>query len=91
MEQIILLNIATTIAGVCTTLSYLPQVIKSYKSKQEKDISFLMLILFFTGIFFWFVAGILLPNIPMIIFNFLTLVLVGVEIFFKIKFDYFNK
>lgn len=57
------------IAALCTTASFLPQVIKTLRSKQTKDISLLMYAILTTGIFFWLVYGILLKDFPLILAN----------------------
>lgn len=57
------------IAALCTTASFLPQVIKTLRSKKTKDISLLMYAILTTGIFFWLVYGILLKDFPLILAN----------------------
>ena len=73
-------------AGVCTTISLVPQVIKAWKTKSTKDISFFMLGLFTIGVTGWLVFGILLNNYPIIVTNFTTLLLALLIIAAKIKF-----
>ena len=74
-------------AGVCTTISLVPQVIKAWKTKSTKDISFFMLGLFTIGVTGWLVFGILLNNYPIIVTNFTTLLLALLIIAAKIKFS----
>ncbi len=57
------------IAALCTTASFLPQVIKTLRSKKTKDISLLMYAILTTGIFFWLVYGVLLKDFPLILAN----------------------
>ncbi|MFH1542219.1 MAG: SemiSWEET transporter, partial [bacterium] len=75
------------IAGTLTTISFLPQVIKAYKSKQTKDLSLLMLVLFCLGVFFWFLDGIVLKQPPMLIANGTTLLLGFFLIYLKLKYS----
>jgi len=62
------------IAGTCTTIAFLPQVLKAYRTKSCHDLSAGMLVLFATGIFFWFIYGLLIDEMPIVIANGLTLV-----------------
>ncbi len=62
------------IAGTLTTIAFLPQVIKTVKENNISGLSLIMYICFSTGVTFWLIYGILLVNIPMIVFNAITLV-----------------
>ena len=57
------------IAGTCTTISFLPQVIKTIKIKETKDISISMYIVLATGILLWMIYGILIKDLPVILAN----------------------
>ncbi|NMM50653.1 SemiSWEET transporter [Marinigracilibium pacificum] len=74
------------VAGCCTTIAFLPQVIKTWKSKSAKDLSLSMFLIFFTGVLLWLTYGILISDIPVILANGATLVLSGILLFFKIRF-----
>lgn len=63
------------IAGTLTTLAFLPQVIKTFKSRSAKDISLGMFILFSAGVALWLVYGIRLGAVPIIAANAVTLIL----------------
>ncbi len=73
------------LAGVCTTISFLPQVIKTIKIKETKDISLLMYIVLTTGIILWIIYGILRKDYPVIIANVITFVLSATVLFLKLK------
>jgi MtN3 and saliva related transmembrane protein len=66
-------EIIGTLAGILTTLSFFPQTIKALKAKDTKAISLLMYSSFTAGVCFWFVYGILKNDIPIIIFNAITI------------------
>jgi len=66
-------TITASIAGICMALCQIPQVIMTYKNKNAKGISPYMQIILTTGIFMWFVTGILLNNAPMYLSNGLCL------------------
>jgi MtN3 and saliva related transmembrane protein len=63
------------IAGTLTTLAFLPQVIKTWKSQSAKDISLGMFLLFSAGVALWLVYGIQLGAVPIIAANAVTLLL----------------
>jgi len=74
------------VAAVLTTTAFLPQVIKSFRSRHTKDISLLMYGAFSIGVFLWIVYGIIIGEAPVIMANSLTLLLAAVIIRLKIKF-----
>jgi MtN3 and saliva related transmembrane protein len=83
MNSIQLLGLA---AGGLTTAAFLPQVIKTWKSRSAKDLSLGMFSLFCLGVFLWLVYGIVVKDIPVIAANLLTLVLASTLLFFKLRF-----
>ena len=60
------------IAAVCTTFAFLPQVIKVWKTKQTKDLSLRMYTIMFIGICLWFVYGLRINSLSIIIANIVT-------------------
>lgn len=74
------------IAGALTSISFLPQVIKTWRSKSARDLSLGMFGIFSAGVSLWLVYGILVNSIPVIAANALTLVLCLVILYFKLKF-----
>lgn len=74
------------VAGSFTTISFLPQVIKTWKSRSAKDLSLVMFSLFCAGILLWLIYGILIDSLPVILSNAFTLVLSSTILFFKLKF-----
>jgi MtN3 and saliva related transmembrane protein len=74
------------IDGSCTTISFLPQVIKTIKSKETKDISISMYIVLASGIFLWTLYGILINDLPVIVANAISLVLASIVLILKIKY-----
>jgi MtN3 and saliva related transmembrane protein len=74
------------VAASLTTLAYIPQVAKTWKSKSSKDLSLKMLITFCVGITLWLIYGILEKDIPIIVANSVTLLLTFTLLFFKFKF-----
>jgi len=81
-----MITILGLLAGVLTTISFIPQVMKTWKFKETKDISLLMYIIFFTGILLWFSYGVLIDNTPIIVANGVSLVLVFIVLSLKIRY-----
>ena len=74
------------IAGTLTTISFLPQVIRTWKMRETKDFSLAMLLLFATGILLWTVYGIRTESLPVIFANVITFLLIIVLLAMKIKY-----
>jgi len=74
-------------AGLLIAISMIPQVIKSYKTRSVKDISFLMLFIIMLGTALWVIYGVLISSLPIIAMDgfgfFVNLIL----IFMKIKYE----
>ena len=71
-------NVRTAIgflAGTLTTVAFLPQVLKAWKTRDTRSLSGSMYILFSTGVALWLLYGVLLASLPIILFNTITLVL----------------
>ena len=62
------------IAAFITTASFLPQVYKTWKTKQTEGLSLTMYVTFFIGIVLWLIYGIHLNSLPMILANSITAV-----------------
>lgn len=83
------MDFVTTIglcAGTLTTIAFLPQVIKTWRSRSAGDISLSMLIMFLVGLCLWLLYGIYLQALPVIISNFVTILLNLVILWFKLKY-----
>jgi MtN3 and saliva related transmembrane protein len=73
------------LAACITTASFLPQVFKTYKTKDTSGLSLTMYITFFIGIVLWLIYGIHLNSLPMILANFITAILSLFLIIMKLK------
>ncbi len=74
-------------AGTLTTIAFIPQLIKTWKSKSAKDLSLEMLLIFSTGVLLWLIYGILRQDWPVIIANSVTLVLTTINLVLKLRHD----
>jgi MtN3 and saliva related transmembrane protein len=63
------------LAATLTTLSFLPQFIKCYKTKKTEGLSLVMYSLFVSGVAFWLIYGILIGSKPVVVANFFTLIM----------------
>ena len=83
MEYVILLGLA---AGTLTAISFLPQVIRTWKLKEAKDLSLMTYIILTLGVTLWLIYGIIKSDIPIIAANTVTIVLASTILFFKLKY-----
>jgi len=75
------------LAGFLTTVAFVPQVLKTWKSKSASDLSLGMFSVFSLGVLCWLIYGILLASVPMILWNTVTLILALALLVMKLKFD----
>ena len=73
-------------AAFCTTISFLPQAIKVYKSKSTKDISLYMFLIFTIGVLSWLIYGLIINDLPVILANAVTLILSLFILIYKIRY-----
>jgi MtN3 and saliva related transmembrane protein len=73
-------------AGCLTTSSTLPQIVKTIRSKDSKDVSVGMFSILVIGVGLWVAYGIMKNDLPIIIFNSLAVVLNILMIFLKFKY-----
>ncbi|MBD2431954.1 MULTISPECIES: SemiSWEET transporter [Fischerella] len=74
------------IAATLTTFSFLPQLIKTWRTKSAKDVSYVMLISFSIGVFLWLIYGFYLSALPIILANGITLLFNIIILWLKIKY-----
>jgi len=73
-------------AACLTTTAFVPQVFKVWRTRSTGDISLAMFSMTFIGIVMWFIYGLLITNIPLILANAVTMVLVGSIVVAKLRF-----
>lgn len=81
------IEILGLIAGALTTLAYVPQVVKVWRSRSARDISLGMFLLMNCGIALWLVYGLLIGSPGLIAANIVTLGLTAAVLVAKLKFD----
>ena len=80
-------NIIGFLAAFCTTVAFVPQAIKVYKTKKTNDISFRMFLMMCIGVALWDVYGFIIGSVPVIVANSLTLLLAAYIFIMKIKLE----
>ena len=75
------------IAAVLTTAAFLPQLIKTLKTKKAEDVSLVTLIMFIVGVLCWIIYGYKISSIPILIANLITLILNLLILISKIYFS----
>ena len=74
------------LAGTLTTIAFVPQLTKTWRSRSAKDISLGMFLIFCSGVLLWLVYGILMGALPIILANAVTLVLCSAILMLKLKY-----
>jgi MtN3 and saliva related transmembrane protein len=74
------------VAGALTVVSYFPQAVRAWKTKQVKDLSKLMLAMLVAANVLWITYGVVSRSLPIIITNVGTLLLTGAIFVAKLRF-----
>jgi MtN3 and saliva related transmembrane protein len=73
-------------AGICTSISLLPQLVKLRKHKKAEDISLFYLSILFVGLSLWVWYGVLREDLPIMVTNGFSLVINGIIIVLGVKY-----
>ena len=82
MNFVTLLGLA---AAFCTTVAYLPQALKTWRTRSTGDLSLPMLLVLTTGLLLWLVYGLIIGNVPLIFANSVTFALTAVILYFNLR------
>ena len=77
-------DIIASIAAFFTMIGYIPQAIKTIKTRDTTGISFWMYFCSIVGVIFWLIFGIMISNIPIIFKNIAVIILGGTVLLIKI-------
>ena len=75
-------------AAILTTAAFLPQLIKTLKTKKAEDVSLITLIMFICGVGSWIIYGYEISSSPILIANIITFIL---NLFILISKVYYSK
>ena len=81
-----IINFVGAAGGIVSSVTFLPQVIKIWKTKSAKDLSMGTLLFLILNISLWLLYGILTNLYPIIITNAIVLTMVFIMVYFKITF-----
>lgn len=73
-------------AATLTTVAFIPQALKTFRTRDVRGISLGMYALFVTGLALWLVYGILQQDWPVILANAVTLTLAGAVLAMKLRY-----
>lgn len=73
-------------AGICTSSSVIPQLVKTIQKKKASDVSWIMFIVLITGNSLWIYYGFSKSDIPIVSTNIFSLILNTAMLFFKWKY-----
>jgi len=81
-----IITIIGVIAVILTSISFLPQSIKTIRTKQVRDLSFFMYLILTVGAILWLVYGFSIKSIPIILSNVVVLTFSFIIFIMKIEF-----
>jgi MtN3 and saliva related transmembrane protein len=81
-----LVTIIGLLAAFGTTVSFLPQAVKTIQTKDTSGISLPMYILFTAGTLLWLIYGFMSGSLPVTIANAITLIFAAIILIYKIKY-----
>ncbi|MCR9220949.1 MAG: SemiSWEET transporter [Alphaproteobacteria bacterium] len=73
------------LAGALTTIAFLPQVVKTWKTRSTRDISLGMFLVLTSGVALWLIYGLLLGDLPLVAANSVTFLLAAIILYFKLR------
>lgn len=82
----LLMEVVGILAGMCTTLSFIPQAAQIIKTRDTSSISLTMYAVFVVGVFLWVIYGFIISSISVLMWNVMTLMLAGTILYMKLRF-----
>lgn len=79
-------NTLGLVAGTLTTVAFLPQVVKTWRTRVARDISLGMFAIFSAGSLLWALYGVFIHSLPIVLANTVTLALALTVLYFKIRY-----
>ncbi|MEO0853810.1 MAG: SemiSWEET transporter [Cyanobacteria bacterium J06648_11] len=75
------------LAGTLTTLAFLPQLVKTWRSRSAEDVSIGMFLMFCAGVVLWGVYGWEIHAFPVIVTNVITFLLAAAILILKLFYE----
>jgi len=79
------------LAACCTTLAFVPQAVRTIRTRDTRPLPLGMYLLFTCGVLLWLSSGALIEDTPLIVANTVTGLLAAIILFHKIKNDVVKK
>ena len=73
-------------AGCLTTIAFLPQVVRTWRTRSTGDLSLSTFLILMTGQVLWLAYGIVIGDVPLITANAVSIVLEGTVLAFKVRY-----
>jgi MtN3 and saliva related transmembrane protein len=73
------------LAAICTTVAFVPQAIMVWKTRNTVSISFVMYMVFITGLALWTVYGVMTWQMPIMVANVVTIILASSILLMKVN------
>jgi MtN3 and saliva related transmembrane protein len=83
MDVILLLGF---LAGTLTTIAYIPQAYRIWRTHSSKDVSLAMYVIVCAGLFLWIVYGLYESSMPLIAANVVSLTIAAITLALKLKY-----
>jgi MtN3 and saliva related transmembrane protein len=80
-------NLIGFLAAACTTISFVPQLVRVWQLRSAREISLIMFSVFSCGVFLWLLYGIFVRSVPIILANAISLALSLGILALKLRFD----
>ncbi|MBW3042408.1 SemiSWEET transporter [Prochlorococcus marinus] len=74
MSELNYIDLFGFLAALLTTIAFLPQLYKTWRTKSADDVSLIMLILFIIGLFCWIIYGFKIKSVPILVANIITFI-----------------
>lgn len=81
-----IINLVGAAGGIVSSITFLPQVIKIWKTRSAKDLSMATLLFLVLNVSLWLLYGILTNLYPIIFTNAIVLSMVFIMLYFKLTF-----
>lgn len=81
-----IIELIGTLAALLSTISFVPQVVKVWRTRSARDLSLIMYLMFWVGIFLWLLFGLMIGSISVITGNLVTLCLASTILYFKLRY-----
>ncbi len=85
MDKSLGLTLLGTVAGLCTTSSFVPQVVKAWREGDTQAISVRMYWVSVTAFVLWIVHGLMVGSLPIVVFNALNVLLGGLVLWLALR------